>query len=249
MSLSCPAFLRSLDPDLCRAIDHYCERTSDAWHAEPLNALSNLALVVAGWAAWRLAAARLEPQRDPLLAVVIATIPVIGVGSFTFHTLATRWAEWLDVIPILVFMLLYLWLAMTRFFGWHVLLKLPIMLVFLALTLGLEMGVPATVLWGGAMYLPALTAVLTMGVAPGKWVASRARGSYLIAIPVFALAFALRTLDVPVCASVPIGTHFLWHMFIALFLYLLVRAAIVQEASGSVPAVLTSPQERNQSRS
>lgn len=241
MSLSCPSFLRSLDPDLCRAIDHYCERTSDAWHAEPLNALSNLALVIAGWAAWRLAAARLGPRRDPLLAVVIAAIPVIGVGSFTFHTLATRWAEWLDVIPILVFMLLYLWLAMTRFFGWPVLVKLPILLVFLALTLGLEMGVPATVLWGGAMYVPALMAVFAIGVAPGQWVASGTRSSFLVAIPIFALAFALRTLDVPMCESVRFGTHFLWHVFIALFLYLLVRAAILQGSAGLVLAVRRRP--------
>jgi hypothetical protein len=228
MSLGCPSFLRSLDPDLCRAIDHYCERASESWQAEPLNALSNLALVIAGWAALRLAARRSRIGRDLPLHAAIALIPVIGVCSLAFHTLATRWAEWLDVVPILAFMLLYLWLAMGRFLGWPVPVKLPILFAFLAATLGLEAGLPATVLWGGAMYLPSLTAITVMGLAPARWVSDGARASFLLALPVFLLAFAWRTLDVPLCARLPFGTHFLWHVFIALFLYLLARAAILQ---------------------
>ncbi len=164
-------------------------------------------------------------------------IPIIGVGSFTFHALATRWAEWADVIPILVFMLMYFWLAMTRFFSWPVLAKLPILLAFLFITLALEAGIPATVLWGGCMYVPTLVALLAMGAAPARWVTKGARSRFLLVIPVFVLAFTLRTLDAPLCTSLPIGTHFLWHVFNAIFLYLLARAAILHGTSEPRPEI------------
>jgi hypothetical protein len=32
-----------------------------------------------------------------LLLVAVGTLPVVAVGSFPFHTIATRWAEWADV--------------------------------------------------------------------------------------------------------------------------------------------------------
>lgn len=235
MSLACPSFIASISPDLCRAVDHYCERTSDAWNAEPINAATNLAFLIAGWAAWRLAVRHSALAEDRLLAVVIAVIPIVGFGSFTFHTLATRWAEWIDVIPILVFMLLYLWLAMTRFFGWPVLLKLAILSAFFFATFGLEAAVPGTVLWGGAMYLPTTAAFLAMGMAPNRWAVS-ARSAFLLAAVVFMLSFTLRTLDAPLCAALPFGTHFLWHILNAALLYLLARTATLHSPSMQVGA-------------
>ena len=237
MSLICPSFFASLSPGLCRAVDHYCERTSDAWHAEPINAATNLAFLIAGWAAWRLAVRRSALGEDRLLAMVIAVIPIIGFGSFTFHTLATRWAEWADVIPILIFMLLYLWLAMTRFFGLPIWLKLALLSVFFVATFGLEAAVPGTVLWGGAMYLPTLVALLAMGVAPARWAAGTQR-TVLLAVAVFMLSFTLRTLDAPLCAVLPFGTHFLWHVLNAALLYLLTRAAILHGSTARVGATL-----------
>ena len=226
MSLSCPSFIASISPNLCRAVDHYCERTSDAWNAEPVNAATNVAFLIAGWAVWRLAVRRSALDGDRLLAAVIAVIPIVGLGSFTFHTLATRWAEWVDVIPILVFMLLYLWLTMSRFFGWPVLLKLAILSTFFLATFGLEALVPGNVLWGGAMYMPTIGAFLAMGLAPNRWAAG-ARSTFLLAAALFLLAFTLRTLDAPLCTALPFGTHFMWHVLNALLLYLLVRAAIL----------------------
>ena len=233
MSMICPSIFASLNPGLCRAVDHYCERTSEAWHAEPINAATNLAFLIAGWAAWRLAVKHAALGKDRLLAVVIAVIPIIGVGSFTFHTLATRWAEWIDVIPILIFMLLYLWLAMTRFFGWAAWLRVLILSAFFFATFALEFAVPGTILWGGAMYLPTVAAFLAMGLAPTRWVEGAQR-SFLLAVSVFMPSFTLRTLDAPLCTSLPFGTHFLWHVLNAALLYLLVRAAILH---GSIARV------------
>ena len=99
--------------------DLYCERagSADVW-AEPLNALTNLAFLVAAVAVgWRL-------RRTPELSwhnawdlwVLTGLLGAIGFGSGLWHTLATSWGLLADVLPITLFINLYL-LA----FGWRVL--------------------------------------------------------------------------------------------------------------------------------
>ena len=210
-------------------IDLYCERLGPGIWAEPINALTNLAFFLAGWLAWRHSSRIPEARQDRLLVLIIATIPIVGVGSFVFHTLATRWAEWVDVIPILLFMLLYLWLIATRFFSLSKPASLLALLLFCAATFGLEAVVPREFLWGGAMYLPTLAVLVTVGIlAPNLH--AQARRSFHIAVILFLTSYTMRSLDQPLCNTLPFGTHFLWHLLNALLLYLLVRAALAQRA-------------------
>ena len=99
--------------DWFRAVNSYCERTDASYWSEPVNALSNAAFLVAAVVAWRLAA-RAGDRAAQALALILA---VIGVGSFLFHTHAQVWAMVADVVPIQVFILVYLALATIRFFG------------------------------------------------------------------------------------------------------------------------------------
>src|SRR5215213_3318586 len=89
-------------------IDAYCERTGPGLLAEPLNALSNVSFFIAAWAAWLLARrlGRLSAGVQVLLALALA----VGVGSVLWHTLATPWALVLDIIPILLFVVCFIWL-------------------------------------------------------------------------------------------------------------------------------------------
>ncbi len=226
MSLACPSLIANSLPSLCMSVDIYCERSSSALNAEPVNAYSNAAFFVAAWAAWRLHSHYPSSGAKGLINALIVAMAVVGLGSFLFHTVATRWAEWGDVIPILAFILLYLWLAMTRFFQWPGWLAVLTLSFFLATTLYLESGVPSAILWGGAMYLPTLVTIVAAGIAlRGRHPA--AGRALLAAAGVFILAFTARSLDVPMCGSFPLGTHFLWHLLNALLLYLLVRLAIL----------------------
>src|ERR1700730_4556021 len=95
-------------------INLYCERTSSSFWAEPVNALTNIAFLVAAAAAFVLW--RRSEGRDPLAAGLIAVTALIGIGSFAFHTLATRGAVLLDVIPIAIFVYGYLLFALRRIF-------------------------------------------------------------------------------------------------------------------------------------
>ena len=223
MAALCPSLI---GPALCQSVDIYCERTSAAFFAEPLNAVSNLAFIIAGWVAWQEFWRSQSPHDDALLAAIIAIIPIVGIGSFAFHTLATGWAQWADVIPILIFMLLYLWLAMRRYVGWSRVLSSLALLVFALATLALETRVPAQFLWGGAMYLPTVAVCLAIALAPID-VDRRVRRTIAIAVSLFVFGFTLRSLDAPMCTALPIGMHYFWHISNATVLYLFVHAAIL----------------------
>src|ERR671918_2585123 len=95
--------------------DEYCERVGFALLAEPINALSNLAFIVAAWAAWRLA-----KRTDTLptgVKVLIGLAGATAIGSMLWHTLANTWSLLLDVIPIVAFMVGFLWLYVRKVMG------------------------------------------------------------------------------------------------------------------------------------
>ena len=92
-------------------IDAYCERTSAAYWAEPVNAVTNLAFLLAAWVMWRRTAGL------PLGRALSAVLAVIGVGSWLFHTHANGLTALLDVTPILGFILIYIFAATRDLLG------------------------------------------------------------------------------------------------------------------------------------
>jgi Ceramidase len=232
MSIACPALIGASYPQLCIAIEHYCERTSSALTAEPVNALTNAAFLVAAWATWRLQSAHPDERSRRLIQALTLTIAAVGLGSFLFHTVATRWAEWGDVLPIMVFMLLYLWLVLTVFFGWANWVKVGSLAVYFAATFSIEAAIPAWALWGGALYLPTLLVMIAIAVVLRRRQPETGR-DMLVATGVFVASFAARTLDMPLCPVFPLGIHFVWHLLNAILLYLLTRVVILHGSSGA----------------
>ena len=96
-------------------IDIYCERVSAAFWAEPLNAISNLAFILA--ALWGWVEAKRRDRLDPMAMVLILLAGMIGIGSFLFHTFANAWSSLADVIPIWTFVLLFVLVALRRIAG------------------------------------------------------------------------------------------------------------------------------------
>lgn len=99
----------------CAPIDLYCERAGIGFWAEPINAVSNGAFLVA--AAMALVLWRRAGGRDGFALVLIAITTCVGIGSFLFHTYANRWSLLADVIPITLFIYAFFFLAMRRFLG------------------------------------------------------------------------------------------------------------------------------------
>jgi hypothetical protein len=239
VSLQCPAIFAD-HPELCRAIDHYCERTTPDLDAELVNAFTNAAFLIGAWLAWRLQARQPASMAKPLIQTLIVAMAVVGLGSFLFHTVGTRWAEWGDVVPILAFMLLYLWFALTYLFHWPSPWAALALAVFFVATFMLEAAVPGDVLWGGALFIPTILVFIVIG-ATLKRRGHPAAKAMLGAIAMFFLAFTARSSDMPVCEAFPLGTHFLWHLLNATLLYLLVRLAILNVPVGTSRAQAQLP--------
>jgi ceramidase len=202
-------------------IDLYCERLGPGLWGEPLNTSTNLAFFLAAWGAGRLA--RRAGRRSLGIAVLIALMAAIGTGSALFHTFATPWARVLDVLPILVFQLYFLWLYCRT-----VMCLGPSSSggAVAGLLIGALVGrrFPA-VLNGSLAYAPALVVLIGLGVFHFKK-AKRERLAMLAASGAFALGLLFRTIDSPDCRYVPVGSHFLWHVFTALVTYLSMKALI-----------------------
>ncbi|TGD94990.1 hypothetical protein [Methylobacterium nonmethylotrophicum] len=208
----------------------YCERTGPELFAEPLNAASNAAFVVA-------AILLLRRGRAPdLVADAFAwLIGAIGIGSALFHTLAVQWAMLADVIPIALFIHAYFFLALRRFLGVSALPALAGTLAFAVAAALFEpalaglAGRPLGPLSNGSIgYAPAALALFGVGAASLR-AGNRAGhrdGAALIGLGVlFLVSLTARTLDPALCPLLPIGTHWLWHLLNAGVLYGLVRAA------------------------
>ncbi|MCG6873575.1 MAG: ceramidase domain-containing protein [Betaproteobacteria bacterium] len=202
-------------------IDIYCERTDLTLWSEPLNALTNLAFLLAAallWWAQSRALRRVDPQ-DRALAVLIGAI---GVASFLFHTLATVWAAFADTLSILVFAAYFLFLFLTRAARLGGSLALVGACVFAALSYAFPKMLPAGPATGSAGYLPYVIALALM--AAYLWrIGSGSARAFLGATLLFLVSLALRTADPLLCHGLPLGTHFAWHLLNAVVLYWLAR--------------------------
>lgn len=220
----------------------YCERGHDpSFWAEPLNALTNAAFIIAALVATRDYLASPPERRTPAAALLVALTYVIGIGSFLFHTYATRWASLADQIPIAVFMLAYFAFVLRRFLGLNWIVVVLGLAAFygsikFAGTIPCNYGdlLPITArsgarcLNGTAAYVPAFIALLGSAVLLASHPAGR---SIALASVVFLASMTFRTLDIELCELTRFGghlrgSHFMWHVLNGLTLYILLRAAI-----------------------
>ncbi|TPE50511.1 ceramidase domain-containing protein [Amaricoccus solimangrovi] len=211
--------------DWTRAVNAYCERAEPGFWAEPVNALTNAAFLVAAARVWPMTRGDGGAR---LLAVVLA---LIGIGSFLFHTLAQVWAGLADVAPILAFILVYTYLATTRFLGgprWAGLLAAALYLPFSALVSGAAERVAGS-LNGSANYLPVVVLIGAYALILRPRAPATARG-LAAGLAVLLVSLAFRTVDSAVCASFPLGTHFLWHLLNAAMLGWMIRVLVRHRA-------------------
>jgi hypothetical protein len=223
----------------------YCERgTNAALWAEPINAISNAGFILAALIAWQLLLWRPREERSADHFLLIGLTFLIGFGSLAFHLYADKGTELADVIPIGLFMLVYLGFALNRFLtvppGWTVLLVLGFAALFGVAGQvqcwegGIGFAAADTVgakpcLNGSIAYLPALAALIVVGMLLAER-HHRAAPYVVWAAVIFAVSVTLRSLDMALCDQVVIdgrkvGTHFIWHILNAVTLFLLLLAS------------------------
>jgi hypothetical protein len=231
----------------------YCERgTSEALWAEPINVISNAGFFLAALIFWQLLLWRPPEKRNADHYLFVALVFAICFGSIAFHVYADQASALADVIPIGVFMLVYLGFALNRFLtvppGWTVFL----VVLFAGLTaaatqihcwdggVGFASAAPdgAKVCMNGSVgYLPALGALIVVSMLLMER-RHKAAPYVLAATLIFMVSILLRSLDMAYCGSIVVegrdtGTHFIWHLLNALVLFLLMRASLETETKPS----------------
>jgi hypothetical protein len=212
--------------DWTAPIDLYCERTGPEFWAEPLNAVSNAAfLIAAGVGA---AALRRSGRSDGWVLGLVLLVAAIGVGSFLFHVFANGWSHLADVGPITLFIYAYLAFALRRFLGlaWPTTIGL---LALFFLSSWLLDPLIRSIIVGPSRYVPALAALALTG---GALLIRRhpAAPFVLSASGVFLVSLTFRTIDLPLCDAWPIGTHFVWHILNATTLGILLLAPFTRRS-------------------
>jgi hypothetical protein len=199
----------------------YCERVEAGLWEEPLNALTNLAFLVAAWASWR--SARWSRTLSTSTITLIVLILAIGAGSTVFHLFATPWARLLDALPILLFQLAFLWLYVRGVVGMRSAHAAIPLAVFAAAAWAADQF--PRVLNGSLGYVPTLG--LALGIGWHHWNREReATAEMSAAAGIFTLALLVRSLDRVACPWLPMGTHFAWHLMVPAALHLFMRALL-----------------------
>lgn len=206
-------------------LDLYCERTDASLWSEPVNALTNLLFIAAGlYGLKRTRANATGGFAEALCWWVI----VVGLGSLLFHTTAVELTKWADIIPIatLTVTMILFFLHRLAGLGWPKAVALMIGYIIVAGILTYFL-IPES-LWtatnGSIGYLPAGGAFVFCGIVimlsggSGGW-------HSMACAAIFAFAVYFRTIDLTICGSFPLGTHFLWHSLNALMLGVALVAA------------------------
>lgn len=208
-------------------LDGYCERAGGAglW-AEPVNLVTNLFFLLAAVAAGRALVASGKRGNASLdLWFLTFFLFAIGIGSGLWHGHPTKLTVLMDVIPITLFINLYIVSSLRRLFGlaWgRVVLWWG---AYFAAGLVAQFTLPPDLLNGTIMYIPTYATLVLMTAC--LWRRDALLGRVFIgALLVWSASLTFRTLDIQFCASFSLGTHFLWHTLNAWVLWRLLMVLV-----------------------
>ncbi|MDC3002775.1 ceramidase [Paracoccaceae bacterium] len=198
--------------DLFKSIDIYCERLDIGIWAEPINAVTNVAFILASIFMWLRCKNLVEGR---VLSFLLFSI---GCGSFLFHTFAQTWAAILDVAAILIFILTYIFIANHSFLAWSKMVSLIGVILFFPYQLLLANILSNIQFFGSSVqYIPIAILIFIYSGLLRKTEPNLSRG-LLIGATILCLSIVFRIIDEPLCSILSVGTHFVWHILNAIML-------------------------------
>ena len=198
--------------NLSKPIDIYCERLDIGIWAEPINAVTNVAFILASIFMWLRCKNLVEGR---ILSFLLFSI---GCGSFLFHTFAQTWAAILDVTAILIFILAYIFVANRRFLAWSKMVSLIGVILFFPYQLILASILSNIQFFGSSVqYIPVAILIFIYSGLLRKSEPNLSRG-LLIGATILCLSIVFRIIDEPLCSILSVGTHFVWHILNAIML-------------------------------
>ena len=197
-------------------IDLYCERTGTGLWSEPVNALTNLAFVLAAALLLR----RMDTRTPADVRALAWLLALIGAGSLVFHTVAQRWASVLDIAFIAIFVVVFIQRALVRLHGLRsgTAMVATVGVIMLSAAIAVTVRIPA--LNGSELYLGPWLALSVLALTcPHRQAARWLRTTAAL----FAVSLVFRSADLALCEVFPLGTHFGWHLNNALVLWCALR--------------------------
>ena len=201
----------------------YCETwlyPPGAFPAETINTATSFMPVILGVLALLFLIRRSDTGR---IAYALAVLLIFtGMGSVAWHALRTDVTLLVDALPGVTYfaVLIFFWVHYLggRYFGVIPLAAIVLPMVFF------RPAAPQT-FW-------VVLLVVVAACAAGLLAATgfRRRHAFKVALAMVgfaAVAAALRSIDLSVCTTIPFGTHFFWHIFLATAAYAGVRMMMV----------------------
>ncbi|MBS3734365.1 MAG: hypothetical protein KGY99_05505 [Phycisphaerae bacterium] len=213
----------------------YIETDTSRWLVEPWNAASaGLFLLLAAWWLWRL---RGRYRQHAFLAACLPLVVIGGVGGTVYHAFRGHrlWLlmDWMPIAVLCVATAIYLAAKLLPRW-WYALLIVPLffgaqIINFRVLAAHGQIQTAIAIsysLLGGLIVIPTVGVLWKTGGRNGRWP--------LLAAVCFALAIGARQLDALAIETgrtwlsrwLPMGSHFLWHVFgaaaghcVAMYLY------------------------------
>ncbi len=193
-------------------IDGYCERVDFSLWSEPVNALTNIAFLVAAIVMWQ------RTSGVTAARVLCVILFAIGIGSALFHTTATLWGAVADTLPIAAFILIYYYLVHRNIVGlgfWTAVLATSAFVPYAMLIVPLLNQVPFLAISNAYWTVPIL--LLAYAIWMRHKYPDTARG-FVVGAAILTLSITLRSIDEILCVHWPLGTHFAWHLLNAVML-------------------------------
>lgn len=213
----------------------YAETNPENIIVEPWNAITSLFLIAP--AVYLFHKLNGEYRRHPFLLYCIPLLTLGGLGSTLFHAFRTSpFFLYLDVIPTLLLTLsisAYFWYRVVKN-GWIVALIIGGSMalrywLFLAVDPALALNL-SYFITGVTIFVPTLLILLATDFQQSQLI--------LLAALLLGVSLLFRRLDTELAHILPMGTHFLWHifsavgaLFLAKYLYFLDRRRVSLEAS------------------
>jgi hypothetical protein len=195
-------------------VDIYCERLDASFWSEPINAITNLAFIIAGWLIWRM--------RSPQSSLMAILLILIGLGSFSFHTFANRLTGLLDVLAIALYLVSFAYLVPKQW-SWgsrwtQIGSVITLFILIVLCQFATNYMKPALPWMPSGIYVGAWSALFLYAALTQNFNPIAARYLWL-AVLVFPFSLLSRQLDMPLCES-GFSTHWLWHVLNGVTLYL-----------------------------
>jgi len=190
----------------------YCEQLLQlGW--EPINTISNVAFGVAGLLAFY----ALRHTHGILKFLLPLLLLLVGVGSSWWHTSHSHYGDIADTFFILLFASVVGELFLrTLLTSW-----MTVLLTFIVLLVIVLAAEQLPYLNGSLPYLVLFLSFVTGGTLYAKKFPD-SRTLVITAAIIFGLAITFRSVDILACSMISFGTHFLWHILMAIFSYQLI---------------------------